>query len=160
MKGTLLNIKDLHGFIEEQRENGKKIVFTNGCFDIVHVGYMKLLNEAKSQGDVLIVGLNSDSSIQRIKDATRPINNYSDRAEILLNIRSVDYVVGFDDTTPVNIINIIKPDIHVKGGDYTIDDVDNFPEQEVVLSYGGKVVIVELIKGKSTSNLLKKLDEI
>ena len=118
------------------------------------------MNEAKSQGDVLIVGLNSDSSIQRIKDDTRPINNFSDRAEILLNIRSVDYVVGFDDTTPVNIINIIKPDIHVKGGDYTIDDVDNFPEQEVVLSYGGKVVIVELIKGKSTSNLLQKLDEI
>ena len=136
------------------------IVFTNGCFDIVHVGHIKLLNEAKSQGDVLIVGLNSDSSIQRIKDDTRPINNFSDRAEILLNIRSVDYVVGFDDNTPVNIINIIKPDIHVKGGDYTIDDVDNFPEHEVVLSYGGKVVIVELIEGKSTSNLLQKLDKI
>ena len=140
--------------IEELKINGKKVVFTNGCFDILHVGHMRYLEEAKEFGDYLIVGVNSDESVKRLKGPTRPINNQEDRAELLTGLKSVDYTVIFTEDTPVEIIEELKPSIHVKGGDYKKDDL---PETKVVESYGGTVEIVSLVEGKSTTNVVKKI---
>ncbi len=140
--------------IEELKINGKKVVFTNGCFDILHVGHMRYLEEAKEFGDYLIVGVNSDESVKRLKGPTRPINNQEDRAELLTGLKSVDYTVIFTEDTPVELIGELKPSIHVKGGDYKKDDL---PETKVVESYGGTVEIVSLVEGKSTTNVVKKI---
>lgn len=140
--------------IEELKINGKKVVFTNGCFDILHVGHMRYLEEAKEFGDYLIVGVNSDESVKRLKGPTRPINNQEDRAELLTGLKSVDYTVIFTEDTPVEIIEELKPSIHVKGGDYKKDDL---PETKIVESYGGTVEIVSLVEGKSTTNVVKKI---
>ncbi len=140
--------------IEELKINGKKVVFTNGCFDILHVGHMRYLEEAKEFGDYLIVGVNSDESVKRLKGPTRPINNQEDRAELLTGLKSVDYTVIFAEDTPVELIGELKPSIHVKGGDYKKDDL---PETKVVESYGGTVEIVSLVEGKSTTNVVKKI---
>ncbi len=140
--------------IEELKINDKKVVFTNGCFDILHVGHMRYLEEAKEFGDYLIVGVNSDESVKRLKGPTRPINNQEDRAELLTGLKSVDYTVIFTEDTPVELIGELKPSIHVKGGDYKKDDL---PETKVVESYGGTVEIVSLVEGKSTTNVVKKI---
>jgi rfaE bifunctional protein nucleotidyltransferase chain/domain len=118
---------------------------------------MKLLNKAKQFGDVLILGLNSDESIQIIKGPGRPINNENERIEVLSNISPIDYIVLFNERTPKNLISKIKPEIHVKGGDYNPDDINNMPEAEIVKKYGGIVKIVPRYKDKSTSGLLNKI---
>ena len=140
--------------IEELKLQGKKVVFTNGCFDILHVGHLRYLNEAKRQGDVLIVGVNSDASVKRIKGESRPINSEKDRAEMLCGLKAVDYTVIFEEDTPEALIGELKPSIHVKGGDYTKDDL---PETKIVESYGGEVRILTFIEGKSTTNIVKKI---
>ncbi|MBQ7704605.1 MAG: D-glycero-beta-D-manno-heptose 1-phosphate adenylyltransferase [Selenomonadaceae bacterium] len=139
---------------KEIRQRGKKIVFTNGCFDIIHVGHVRYLTMAKSFGDILIVGLNSDESVKILKGENRPINNEKDRAEVLLGLKAVDYVVMFGERTAENLIAQVKPDIYVKGGDYKIE---NLPEAKIVQSYGGKVELVQFVAGHSTTNILKKL---
>ena len=141
---------------EEIRREGKRIVFTNGCFDIIHVGHVRYLNLAKAYGDVLIVGLNSDESVRRLKGESRPINNEQDRAEVLLGLKSVDEVVIFGEQTAESLIEEIKPEVYVKGGDYNLD---NLPEAKIVQSYGGRVEIVELVEGKSTTNILKAIQK-
>lgn len=133
---------------------GKKIVFTNGCFDIIHVGHVRYLTAAKNFGDVLIVGLNTDESVRKLKGATRPINNQDDRAEVLLGLKAVDYVIFFGENTAENLIAELQPDIYVKGGDYTLDTL---PEAKIVQSYGGKVELVNLVVGKSTTNIIDKI---
>ena len=133
---------------------GKKIVFTNGCFDIIHVGHVRYLTAAKNFGDVLIVGLNTDDSVRKLKGATRPINNQDDRAEVLLGLKAVDYVIFFGENTAENLIAELKPNIYVKGGDYTLDTL---PEAKIVQSYGGKVELVNLVVGKSTTNIIDKI---
>ena len=133
---------------------GKKIVFTNGCFDIIHVGHVRYLTAAKNFGDVLIVGLNTDDSVRKLKGATRPINNQDDRAEVLLGLKAVDYVIFFGENTAENLIAELKPTIYVKGGDYTLDTL---PEAKIVQSYGGKVELVNLVVGKSTTNIIDKI---
>ena len=148
---------ELVEILDKLRRKNKKIVFTNGCFDILHVGHMKLLNKAKQFGDVLILGLNSDESIQIIKGPDRPINSEYERIEVLSNISPIDYIVLFNESTPKKLISIIKPDIHVKGGDYNPDDINNMPEAEIVKTYGGIVKIVPRYKNMSTSNLLNKI---
>jgi D-beta-D-heptose 7-phosphate kinase/D-beta-D-heptose 1-phosphate adenosyltransferase len=148
---------ELVEILDKLRRKNKKIVFTNGCFDILHVGHMKLLNKAKEFGDVLILGLNSDESIQIIKGPDRPINSEYERIEVLSNISPIDYIVLFNESTPKKLISIIKPDIHVKGGDYNPDDINNMPEAEIVKTYGGIVKIVPRYKNMSTSNLLNKI---
>lgn len=140
--------------IESLKNNGKKVVFTNGCFDILHVGHMRYLEEAKAFGDYLFVGVNSDESVKRLKGPTRPINIEVDRAELLAGLKSVDYTVIFTEDTPVELISELKPSIHIKGGDYKKEDL---PETAVVESYGGEVFIVSLIEGKSTTNVVKKI---
>jgi len=150
----LIDKSDAAQFCENLRRN-KKVVFTNGCFDIIHAGHVRYLTTAKNFGDVLIVGLNSDNSVRKLKGASRPINNQADRAEVLLALKPVDYVIIFDELTAENLIAKVKPDIYVKGGDYTLDTL---PEAKIVQSYGGRVEFVNLVAGKSTSNIIKKIE--
>ncbi|RUA07706.1 MAG: D-glycero-beta-D-manno-heptose 1-phosphate adenylyltransferase [Fusobacteria bacterium] len=142
--------------VEKLKKEGKKIVFTNGCFDILHVGHLRYLNEAKECGDILIVGVNSDASVRRLKGPTRPINNEDDRAEMLCGLKAVDYAVIFTEDTPLNLIEKLHPNIHVKGGDYKKEDL---PETKVVEGYGGEVRILSLVDGKSTTNVVNKIAE-
>ena len=161
-KGTVIIMKNLikrdkiGEVIDSQKRDGKKIVFTNGCFDILHVGHLRYLEEAKMFGDILVIGLNSDASVKRLKGDKRPIVPEEERAEMLLGLKCVDYVVIFEENTPVEILGEVKPDVHVKGGDYT---KDRLPEAEIVERNGGRVEIVSLIKGKSTTNIVKKIKE-
>ncbi len=128
-----------------------KIVFTNGCFDVIHAGHIKLLREAKQQGDYLIVGLNSDRSVRELKGPTRPINNEVDRFTVLSAIRYVDHVVMFDGDDLHDLIESLRPAIYVKGGDYKKEDLKSTP---IVERYGGKVVIIPLKEGLSSSNII------
>jgi len=134
---------------ENLKKKGRKIIFTNGCFDIIHIGHIKLIKKASSLGDILIIGLNSDNSVKRLKGKNRPINNFSDRAEVLSAIEGVDYIVGFSEDTPYNLIKKIRPDIIVKGGDYKVNDV-------IGREFAKKVYIFPLIKGKSTTKIIEK----
>lgn len=137
----------------EQKRLGKKVVFTNGCFDILHAGHIKSLEEAKKQGDILVVGLNSDASIKRLKGNDRPVNKLEDRKKVLESLNCVDYVIPFEEDTPLNLIKLVKPDVLVKGGDYKEDEIVG---SDFVKSYGGKVVIIPLVEGLSTTNIIKK----
>jgi D-glycero-beta-D-manno-heptose 1-phosphate adenylyltransferase len=137
----------------------KKVVFTNGCFDILHIGHVRLLNIAKSYGDILVVGVNSDNSVKRFKGEDRPVNGQDDRCELLNNLKSVDYVIVFDEDDPCRIISELKPNVHVKGGDYDPDNYDTMPESKVVRDLGGEVKIVPLIQGKSTTGIIDKVQK-
>ena len=141
-------------FCEELRQQGKRIVFTNGCFDIIHAGHVRYLTTAKNFGDVLIVGLNTDESVRRLKGATRPINNQNDRAEVLLGLRAVDHVIFFGEKTAEILISEVKPDVYVKGGDYTLETL---PEAVIVQSYGGRVEFVDMVAGRSTTSVIEKI---
>ncbi len=131
----------------------QKIVFTNGCFDLLHVGHIRYLQEAKAQGDLLVVGVNADASVKRLKGPTRPIQNEDDRAEILSALKAVDYVVIFPEDTPAELITAVHPNVLVKGGDWK-------PEQIVggtfVLSYGGEVKSLQFVEGRSTTKIIEK----
>jgi D-beta-D-heptose 7-phosphate kinase/D-beta-D-heptose 1-phosphate adenosyltransferase len=138
------------------RRREQRIVFTNGCFDLLHPGHVSLLHQARSLGDRLIVGLNSDDSIRRLKGAQRPILPGKDRAAILSALEDVDMVVFFDEDTPLNLIGRLKPDILVKGADYRIDEVVG---KDIVEAYGGQVRLVEILKGHSTTAIARRLSE-
>lgn len=150
----ILQRQHLLEIVNNLKNQGKKIVFTNGCFDILHSGHIRLLEKAKSLGDFLVVGINSDDSVHRLKGPERPVNSQDDRSEILSALESVDAVTIFDEDTPEKLISVIKPDIHVKGGDYTIDQI---PESKIVEEYGGKVLIFPFFKGRSTTEILNKI---
>lgn len=132
----------------------KTIVFTNGCFDILHAGHVRYLKESKKLGDILIVGLNSDSSIKKIKGPMRPINDESDRAEVLGGLESVDFIVIFNEDTPAKLLDVIKPDIYTKGADYTIQTL---PEADTVIKNGGRVEFIKLVEGRSTTKIIDKI---
>ncbi len=136
--------------INDLKYKGKKIVFTNGCFDILHRGHITYLNEAKKLGDILIIGLNSDSSVKLLKGNDRPVNNENDRAYILSNLKSVDYIIIFNEETPYNLIKTIKPDILVKGGDYKISEV-------VGREFADETIVLPFIEGYSTTQLINKV---
>jgi len=150
----IIESKNIKKEISELKKESKKIVFTNGCFDIIHAGHISYLNEAKALGDILIVGLNSDESVRRLKGADRPVVNERDRAYVLANLKPVDYVVMFDEDTPYELIKKIKPDILVKGADYAGKNVAG---RDIVESSGGKTVLINFIEGKSTSEIIKKI---
>jgi len=139
------------------KDSGNKIVFTNGCYDLIHPGHIDLLSKAKSKGDKLIVGLNSDRSVKQLKGNDRPIQNFDDRLIILDAINCVDMVVGFDEDTPDKIIKELLPDILVKGGDYSINSAVG---ADTVKSHGGSVEIIDLIPGKSTSSLIDQIKKL
>jgi len=138
------------------KQNGKKIVFTNGCFDILHAGHIKLLKNAKDLGDILVVAINTDESVRKLKGKGRPINELSDRAKVLASLEVVDYVTPFSELDPAKIIREIKPDILVKGGDWKTKVIVG---KEFVESYGGRVVTIPYLKGYSTSGFLEKLSK-
>jgi rfaE bifunctional protein nucleotidyltransferase chain/domain len=139
-------------FLEKYK--GKKVVFTNGCFDILHLGHVEYLNEARALGDALVIGLNSDASVRKLKGDDRPINNENDRKSMLLNLRSVDCVQIFNNDTPLEIIKLLSPKILVKGGDWKVEQIVG---HEFVLSLGGLVKSLSFKDGYSTSNLIKNV---
>jgi len=156
---SVQKIKSLNEFIAERarlRENGKKLVFTNGCFDILHVGHVRYLNQARSLGDALVVALNSDRSVSEIKGDGRPIVNESERAEVLAAFACVDFVVLFHDPTPQNTIDAIVPDILVKGADWDIAEIVG---RDTVERAGGAVLNIPLVEGASTTNIIQKVLE-
>jgi D-glycero-beta-D-manno-heptose 1-phosphate adenylyltransferase len=144
--------------VDEAKQQGKSVVFTNGCFDILHVGHVRYLQDARSLGDMLVVGVNSDESVRKLKGPERPVVSELERVEILSALECVDYVSVFPEDTPIEIILAIKPSIHVKGGDYKAEDL---PEASAVKSVGGRVEIVTFTstasEGFSTSNLIGKI---
>ena len=150
----LLDRKNAASFCEDLRRQNKKIVFTNGCFDILHVGHVRYLTAAKNFGDVLIVGLNTDESVRKLKGSSRPINSQNDRAEVLLGLKAVDHVIFFGEQTAENLIAEVKPAVYVKGGDYTLETL---PEAKIVQNYGGRVEFINLVAGKSTTKILEKI---
>ena len=134
----------------------KKIVFTNGCFDILHVGHKRYLQQAATLGDILVVGVNSDASVRRLKGPTRPVNNEQDRAEMLSALGFIDYVVIFDEDTPYELIKKIQPDVLVKGGDYKPEEVVG---RDIVEARGGRLELISFVEGKSTTNIIKKINQ-
>ena len=143
--------------ILKSTKRDKKIVFTNGCFDLLHAGHCHYLQKAKELGDILIVGLNSDSSVKRIKGPPRPIIPEDQRAFILSSLKAVDYVVIFEEDTPIRLIKAIKPDILVKGGDWK---PENIPGRDLVESYGGKVITIPFEHQISTSKIIERIKEL
>lgn len=135
------------------RRQKNKIVFTNGCFDLLHIGHVRYLQQAKSLGDLLVVGINSDASVQRLKGPTRPIQNQNDRSEILAALACVDYTIVFDQETPLELIQQVKPHLLVKGGDWKIDQIVG---SEFVLKNGGEVRSLQFVDGRSTTKIIEK----
>lgn len=139
------------------RDGKKVLVWTNGCFDLLHVGHVRSLNAAKELGDILMVGLNSDSSVRQLKGPSRPIVPEDQRAEMLLNLHAVDCVVLFDELTPENCLRLLQPDIHCKGADYAPPNGKPVPEQALVESYGGRVKFLPLVPEMSTTEQIKRI---
>jgi len=148
----IIEIGAVKNLIKEIKSSNKKIVFTNGCFDILHIGHVGYLQKAKKLGDILIVGLNSDESVKNIKGPARPINSLADRAGILASLKFVDFVIPFSEDTPIELIEMIKPDILVKGSDYKVEDV-------VGSQYAKELVLIDFVDGKSTTNIIKKIQK-
>jgi|TARA_A100000164_G_scaffold245839_1_gene218621 rfaE bifunctional protein nucleotidyltransferase chain/domain len=147
-------LKDNIEIINIIKAERKKIVFTNGCFDLLHVGHIRYLAQAKKLGDFLIIGLNSDSSVKELKGEDRPINSFEDRANLLSAIESVDLVIMFEEQTPKNLIKDIVPDILVKGGDYNIEDIVGY---QTVMQNGGQVKTLSFYDGYSSTNYINKI---
>ena len=141
-------------FAAALREGGARVVFTNGCFDILHAGHVRYLIAARALGDVLILGLNSDASVRRLKGETRPVNSETDRAEVVGALASVDYVVIFGEDTAEELIAKVQPAVYAKGGDYTLETL---PEARIVERYGGEVAFIPLVEGKSTTGMIAKM---
>lgn len=154
--GKLLSIEEMAEERERLRSEGKKLVFTNGCFDILHIGHATYLSWARSLGDALVVAINSDNSVRRIKGPKRPIVPQDDRAALLLALRCVDYVVFFDDDTPVGAISAIVPDILVKGRDWA----GRVAGADIVEAAGGTVMLADLVPGRSTTGIIERVLDV
>lgn len=148
------NRKELKVILDNLKKEEKKIVFTNGCFDLLHVGHIRYLKEAKKMGDILVVAVNSDESVKKIKGENRPIYSENERAEILSSFEMIDYVVIFNEDNPIKIISELLPDVLVKGGDWSIDKVLG---RDIVEKNGGKVVTIPPVENNSTSTILKTI---
>lgn len=155
IKTKIVSLPDLVQQVDRLRNSGKKIVLTNGCFDLIHAGHVLFLEKASKFGDILIVALNADESVKRLKGDSRPINQENDRAIILGSLSSVDFVVIFEEDTPLNVIGKILPDVLVKGSDYTVSKVIG---AEMVKKYGGRVELVDLVEGRSSTNLIAQIE--
>ncbi len=145
---------ELIPILNDLKKNSRRIVFTNGCFDILHVGHIRYLKEAKGYGDILVVAVNSDSSVKSIKGDKRPIVSQSERAEVVAALEMVDYVTMFDEDTPYNIIKKLQPDVLIKGGDWTIDKIVG---RDIVEARGGKVIAIPFIEGASTTGIVERV---
>ena len=153
--GQILNRKNISEFVDKLHKAGKTVVTTNGCFDILHVGHVRYLQKSKSFADYLIVLLNSDKSVKSIKGDDRPINNEMERAEILVALNCVDFVVLFDEDSPAKLLDEIKPDVYTKGADYTMETL---PERDIMIKNGTKVEFIDFVQGKSTTNINNKIN--
>jgi D-beta-D-heptose 7-phosphate kinase/D-beta-D-heptose 1-phosphate adenosyltransferase len=154
MKQKIKARKELLRIINDLKAEGKRIVFTNGCFDLLHIGHVRYLEEAKALGDVLVVGVNSDASVRKLKGPKRPILPEEGRTEILSGLGCVDYITLFNEMDPLKLIASLRPDVLVKGGDWTKEQIVG---KEVVERSGGEVVIIPFVKGASTSNLIETI---
>jgi D-glycero-beta-D-manno-heptose 1-phosphate adenylyltransferase len=152
--GTVLREGELVEAVRAERAQGRTLAFANGCFDVLHVGHVRYLADAKAQADRLIVAVNDDGSVKRLKGPGRPILNGADRAEMIAALESVDYVVLFSDPDVNRLLRLLKPDVHCKGTDYTAETV---PEKDTVLAYGGRIAIVGDPKGHSTRDVLARI---
>jgi D-beta-D-heptose 7-phosphate kinase/D-beta-D-heptose 1-phosphate adenosyltransferase len=155
--GKIRSVDSLLNELERHRKQNRSIVFTNGCFDVLHRGHVEYLQFCRRQGDVVIVGLNSDGSVRTIKGPERPINNQHDRAVLLAALEAVDYVTTFDEPTPLSLIQKVRPDVLVKGEDWAEKGVVG---REFVESYGGKVALAPLVQGKSSSATIEKMKSL
>jgi len=156
MRKKVKEKNDLCEILERLKAKGKRVVFTNGCFDLFHAGHLRYLERAKTLGDILIVGVNSDASVQRLKGPRRPVLPLEERMELLSGLECVDYVVSFDEPTPLELITVLKPHILVKGGDWSKETIVG---KEVVERLGGEVVALPFIEGNSTSHLIETILE-
>jgi D-beta-D-heptose 7-phosphate kinase/D-beta-D-heptose 1-phosphate adenosyltransferase len=154
LKDKIKNLAALKKIIAGLKKSGKKIVFTNGCFDLIHFGHAKYLEDAKDKGDILVVAVNSDSSIRKIKGRNRPIIEEKNRLRMMAALESVDFVLIFSEETPLRVIKALKPDILVKGADW---DKNNIVGSDFVASYGGRVSTIKLVQGLSTTTLIHKI---
>ena len=157
MTARVVDLSELQALRSQWRAEGKRLVLTNGTFDVLHVGHVRYLQAARDLGDILLVGLNSDSSVRAYKGPGRPVVPQDERAEILAALRSVDYVTIFDELTATHLVQALQPDFYVKGGDYTGAGGKPLPEAEAVLAYGGEVRIIPYVEGHSASELIKKM---
>lgn len=157
MKSSIKSLADMKIIRDNLRKEGKVVVFTNGCFDILHAGHVDYLTKAKELGDVLIVGINSDSSVTRLKGESRPITKESERAFVISQLKAVDYVVVFDEETPLNLIAELIPDVLVKGADWKIE---NIVGREIVEKNNGKVLNIKFDIDQSTSKIINKILEL
>ena len=157
MNPKIKTAKQLAAFLAAARKRSRKIVFTNGCFDVLHFGHVDYLRKARKCGDILVIGLNTDSSVRALKGAGRPVNRESDRAEMLSELTCVDAVTLFGDETPYRLIKRVRPDVLVKGADYTKEKIVG---ADFVESYGGKIRRIPFVKGRSTSATLEKLRKL
>lgn len=153
----LVKREDIRALIDTIHHAGKTVVTTNGCFDILHVGHVRYLEKTKSFADYCIVLLNSDKSVKSIKGPSRPINNENDRAEILSALRCVDYVVLFDEDSPKNLLDEMKPDVYTKGADYNIETL---PEADIMIKNKTRVEFIDFVQGKSTTNTIEKMKNV
>ena len=154
IKSKIIDFSEIRNLVSSWKSEGKSIVFTNGCFDVLHYGHASYLSEAKDLGDKMIIGLNSDASVRRLKGETRPVNGQLERATLLAALSFVDAVVIFEEDTPERLIKAIHPDVLVKGGDYTIETIVG---ADFVQSYGGIVKTIPLVENFSTTKILKRL---
>ena len=157
-KVKLKTLDELVKIREQLRREKKSVVFTNGCFDVLHSGHIYLLEQAKLLGDVSILALNTDEYIRKIKGPNRPINCAYDRAQILSALESLDFITFFEEDTPCEIIDRLRPDIHVKGSDYNPQDFSNMPESEVILKYGGEIKIIKFLRGYSSTRIIDRFN--
>ncbi len=157
--GKVVSRAELGPVLDRLRAAGRKLVFTNGVFDLLHPGHVRYLAAAKALGDVLIVGLNSDDSVRRLKGPGRPVQDEQARAEVVAALEAVDFVVVFDEDTAAELVRFIRPDVYVKGGDYAGAGPERWPEAEIVRGYGGDVRTLELVAGYSTSGIIRKIVE-
>lgn len=156
-KRKVVSVAEVSDIVGKLRKRNKKVVFTNGCFDVLHRGHIQYLRESRKLGDVLVIGLNSDCSVKRLKGDSRPINKEEDRAFLLEALDFVDYVVIFDDNTPLQLIDKLKPDYYTKSGDYSFENIiGSGLGGDIVEQYGGRVVIIEFVDGYSTSAIISK----
>lgn len=153
-KDKIKSLKEIEIIANGLRNRGNIIVTANGIFDILHVGHIRYLQEAKKLGDILIAAVNSDASTKRLKGSSRPVNSENDRAEVMAALECVDFAVIFHEDSPIKILSVLKPNIHVKGGDYILSQI---VEKETVEKNGGKVVLVPIVKGYSTTGIIGKV---
>lgn len=155
----VINLDEAAKLSAKLKSAGRKISATNGCFDVLHLGHLKYLEKSKELADVLIVGVNADQSVKQLKGNSRPIHSEQDRAELLAGLKPVDYVVIFPELDACNFLEAVKPDFYTKGGDYTPEALEKWPEYSTASKLGCKIVLVDFIEGKSSTKILEKLDQ-